>query len=97
MTKRTAVSTTRLGRVTTGCSQVRHVGIEILAIAGAIVLGIDHNQFAGPTGQGIAQVVEGASHPPIAIGALAATWTESTTVISALVADLGLGAIPKWG
>jgi hypothetical protein len=82
-----------LGRVTTGCSQVRHVGIEILATAGAIVLGIDHNQFAGPTGQGIAQVVEGASHPPIAIDALAATWAGSTTVISALAADLGLGQV----
>ena len=57
------------------------------------MLGIDHNQFAGPTGQGIAQVVEGASHPPIAIGALAATWTGSTTVISALAADLGLGQV----
>src|SRR5208337_5007107 len=67
--------------------------VEILATAGAIVLGIDHNQFAGPTGQGIAQVVEGASHPPIAIGALAATWTGSTPVISALAADLGLGQV----
>ena len=42
--------------------------IEILATAGAIVLGMDHKQFAGRTGQGIAQVVEGATPSQVAMG-----------------------------
>jgi hypothetical protein len=79
--------------VTARGSQVSHVGVEILATARAIVLGIDQDQVAGPTSQGIAQVVERASHPPIAIGALAATWTGPASVISALAADLGLGQV----
>jgi hypothetical protein len=44
--------------VTAWGSQVSRVGVERLATAGAIVLGIDHDQVAVPTGQGIAQVVE---------------------------------------
>ena len=57
------------------------------------MLGIDQDHVAGPTGQGIAQVVEGASHQPIAIGAMAAAWTGTPPVISALAADLGLGQV----
>ncbi len=70
-----------------------HISVEILAAAGAIVLGIDQDHVAGPTGQGVAQVVEGASHQPIAIGAMAAAWTGTAPVISALAADLGLGQV----
>src|SRR5208337_1065196 len=61
--------------------------------AGAIMLGIDQDHVAGPTGQGVAQVVEGASHQPIARGAMAAAWTGTAPVISALAADLGLGQV----
>src|SRR5262249_8176017 len=79
--------------VTAGCSQVSHVSVEILAAAGAIVLGIDQDQVAGPPGQGIAQVVEGASHQPITIGAMAAVWAGPPPVISALATEFGLGQV----
>jgi len=37
------------------------------------MLGVDHDAVAGPSGEGIAEVVEGATELAVAIGAMAAT------------------------
>jgi len=57
------------------------------------VLGVDHDAVAGPSGEGIAEVVEGATELAVAIGAMAATWAGPSAVIAVLAADLGLGQI----
>ena len=57
------------------------------------MLGGDHDAVAGPSGEGIAQVVEGATELAVTIGALAATWAGPSAVIAVLAADLGLRQI----
>jgi hypothetical protein len=81
------------GVVTAGRRQVGHVGIEVLATAGAIVLGVDDDGLAGPSGEGIAEVVETATELAVAIGAMTAAWAGPASVIPALAADLGFGQI----
>ena len=49
--------------------------------------------LAGPSGEGIAQVVESATEQAVAIGAMAAAWAGPPAVVPALAADLGLGQI----
>jgi hypothetical protein len=81
------------GVVAAGVGEVGHVGIEILATAGAIMLGVDQDDVAGSAGEGIAQVVESASGEAVAIGAMAASRTGPPAVIAALAGDLGFGQI----
>ena len=79
------------GIVTAWSGQVGHVGVEELAAAGAIVLGIEHDQVTGPAGESVAEVVEGAAGRPVAVGAVAAARAGPATVVAAADADLGLG------
>ncbi len=51
-----------------GVGQVGGVGVEVLAAAAAVVLRTEQDDVAGPPGEGIAQVVEGAADEPIAGG-----------------------------
>jgi hypothetical protein len=81
------------GVVAAGVGEVGHVGIEILATAGAIMLGVDQDDVAGSAGEGIAQVVESASGEAVAIGAMAASRTGPPAVIAALAGDFGLGKV----
>ena len=60
------------GVMAAGVGQVGHVGVEVLAAAGAIVLGIEHHDIARPPGEGVAQIMESAATDPIPIGAVAA-------------------------
>ena len=91
------------GVVAAGVGEVGHVGVEVLAAAGAIMLGVDQDDVAGPPGEGIAQVVEGAACQAVAVGAMAAARAGPPAVISALAGDLGLGQdrrcvwCPRWG
>jgi hypothetical protein len=55
--------------------------------------GVDQDQVAGPSGEGIAQVVEGATSQAIAVGAMTTARTGSPPVVSAPDADLGLGQV----
>jgi len=57
------------------------------------MLGVDQDQVAGPSGEGIAQVVEGATSQAIAVGAMTTARTGSPPVVSAPDADLGLGQV----
>jgi hypothetical protein len=57
------------------------------------VLGVDHDAVAGPSSEGIAKVVEGATELAVAIGAMAAAWAAPSAVITVLARDLGLGQI----
>src|SRR3954452_6933560 len=54
-----------VGVVTAGVGQVGHVGVEVPAALRAEVPGVEHNEVAGPTGEGVAEVVEGATAPAI--------------------------------
>jgi hypothetical protein len=57
------------------------------------VLGVDHDAIRGPSGKGIAQVVEGATELAVAVGAMAAARAGPSAVIPALAVDLGLRQI----
>ena len=76
-----------------GVGQVGHVGVEVLATAGAVMLREEHDEIAGPPGQGIAEVVEGAATAAIAVGAFAASRTGPSSIVAAVDAHLGLGQI----
>jgi hypothetical protein len=57
------------------------------------MLRVDQDDVAGSSGEGIAQVVEGAACQAVAVGAMAASRTGPPAVIAALAGDLGLGQI----
>jgi hypothetical protein len=57
------------------------------------MLGIDQEDVAGSAGEGIAQVVEGATCQAVAVGAMSAAWTRPLAVIAVLAGDLGLGQV----
>ncbi len=81
------------GVVAAGVGQVGHVGVEVLAAAGAVMLGIDQDDVAGSPGEGVAQVVEGTAGQAVAVGAVAAPRARSPTVIAAPAGDLGPGQV----
>jgi hypothetical protein len=81
------------GVVASGLGEVGHVGVEILATAGAIMLRVDQDDVAGSSGEGIAQVVKGAAGEAVAVGAMPAARTGSSAIIAALAGDLGPGQI----
>src|SRR5512147_2701677 len=76
-----------------GRGQVGHVGVEVLAAAGATVLGVEQDEFAGPPGHRLAQVVERSPHPAVAVGALAAPRAGPAAVVAAADADPGSGQV----
>jgi hypothetical protein len=57
------------------------------------VLGVDDDGIAGPSGEGIAEVMEGAAALAVPVGAVIAARAETASVIPALPTDLGLGQI----
>jgi len=57
------------------------------------MLGVDQDQVAGASREGISQVVEGATSGAIAVGAMTAARTRPTPIVPALNADLGLGQV----
>jgi hypothetical protein len=77
----------------TGVGQIGHVGIEVLAAARAIMLGVEHDDVARPPGEGIAQIVKGTTTEPIAVGAASTIRAASPPVVPALDADLGFGQV----
>lgn len=81
------------GVVASGVGEVGHVGVEILATAGAIMLRVDQDNVAGPAGEGVAQVVKGAAGEAVAVGAMPAARTRPSAIIAALAGDLGLGQV----
>jgi hypothetical protein len=57
------------------------------------MLGIDQDDVAGSTGEGIAQVVKSTAGEAVAVGAMAASRTGPPAVIAALAGDFGLGKV----
>ena len=57
------------------------------------MLGVDDDGIAGPSGEGIAEIVEGAMELAVAISTMAAARAGTASVIPALAANLGLGQI----
>jgi hypothetical protein len=81
------------GVVAAGVGEVGHVGVEVLATVGAIMLGVDQDDIAGSAGEGIAQVVKSTAGEAVAVGAMAASRTGPPAVIAALAGDFGLGKV----
>jgi hypothetical protein len=57
------------------------------------MLGVDQDDVAGSSGEGVAQVVEGAACQAVAIGAVSAVRAGPPAVIAALAGDLDLGQV----
>jgi hypothetical protein len=52
------------------------------------ILRVEHDDVAWPPGEGVAQVVEGATTEPIAVGAVSTMRATAPPVVTALDADL---------
>ena len=78
------------GVVTAGVGQVGHVGVEVPAALRAEVPGGEHDEVAGPTGEGVAEVVEGATAPAIAVGTVLTSRAGPAAVVPASEADVWL-------
>jgi hypothetical protein len=81
------------GVMAAGGGQVGGVGVEVLATGSAVVLRAEKDDVAGPLGEGVAQVVEGAADEPIAGGAVPAMRARAPAVVAAADADVGLGQV----
>jgi hypothetical protein len=81
------------GVMAAGGGQVGGVGVEVLAAAAAVVLRGEQDDVAGPPGEGVAQVVEGAANEPIAGGAVSAMRAGAPPVVAAADAEIGLGQV----
>jgi hypothetical protein len=81
------------GVVAAGVGEVGHVGVEILATAGTVMLGIDQDDVAGSAGEGIAQIVKGAAGEAVAVGTMPAARTRPSAIIATLAGDFGLGKV----
>jgi hypothetical protein len=79
--------------VAAGVGEVFHVGVEVFATSGAVMLRIEQDDVAGSAGEGIAEVVEGAACDAIAVGAMGASRAGPPTIIAALTGDLGFGQV----
>src|SRR3954468_5300065 len=73
--------------------QVGGVGVEVLAAGATMVLRAAQDDVAGPAGERVPQVVEGAAGDPISVGAVTAPRAGAPTVVAAADADLGLGQV----
>src|SRR5512142_1482089 len=85
------------GVVAAGMGQVGHVGVEVLAALRAEVPGVEHDQVAGPSGEGIAEVVEGAAAATVAVSTVAAPRAGPAAVASAAEADIRSGQVVDAG
>ena len=59
--------------------------------------GVEYDKVAGPSGEGVAEVVEGAAAQTIAVGAVAAPRAGPAAVVAAAEADVGLGQVVDAG
>jgi hypothetical protein len=86
-----------VGVVAAGRGQIGHVGVEVLAAAGAVVLRVAEAEVTRPPGDEVPQIMEGPLGLAVAIGAVAAVRARSPLVIAAAVEDLGLGQVLNAG
>ena len=68
--------------MTTGRSQVRHVGVEVRAAGGAVMLGVNDLQSTGSIAQRETEVVQSAPTPTITEAGAAAAWTGSVAEVA---------------
>jgi hypothetical protein len=85
------------GVMAAGVGQVGHVSVEVPAALRAEVLGVQHDGVAWSSGEGVAEVVEGAASGPVAVGTMAAARAGPAAVIAAAEADVGLGQVADAG
>ena len=69
--------------------EVGRVRVEVLATAGAVMLGVSQADVAGPPGEEIAEVMEGAPELAIAVGAVSTAGTGPAFEVAAASEDLG--------
>jgi hypothetical protein len=68
--------------VTTGRSPVRHVGVEMSAAGGAVMLGVNDLQLTGSIAQRETEVMQSAPTPTITEAGAAAAWAGSVAVVA---------------
>jgi hypothetical protein len=83
--------------VALGQGQIVHVGIEVDAASGAMVLGVGNLDIPRPPADRIAQVVQVTHDRADAIGTPCALWTPPTPVVATPLADLGLRQVLNTG
>ena len=76
-----------------GCGQIGHVGIEVFAATAALVLRVGEMDFAWPTVDEVAEIVQLAGEEFASAAAVVAAWTGPMGEISAAFNDLRLGEI----
>jgi hypothetical protein len=81
------------GIVAARFGQVGHVGVEVLAAAGAEVLGVEHDDVAWPPREGITEIVEGPMDSAIAVRTVSTVGTGPSPVIAAAKTELRLGQV----
>src|SRR5262249_46665141 len=85
------------GVMAAGVGQAGHVGVEIPAAPRAEMPGVEHQEVAGPSGEGVAEVVEGTAPPTIAVRAVTAARAGAAAAVAAAEADVGLGQVVDLG
>jgi len=86
-----------VGVMATRRGEVGGVGVEVLAAAGAVVLGVGQAEVVGPPGEEIAEVMEGALELAIAVGAVSTAGTGPAFEVAAETEDLGRGEVLNAG
>jgi hypothetical protein len=81
------------GIVAARFGEVGHVGVEVLATAGAVVLGVEHDDVARPPRERIAEIVEGPIDSAIAVRTVSTAGTGPSPVIAAAETEIGLGQV----
>jgi hypothetical protein len=61
------------------------------------VLGVEHDEVAGPAGEGIAEVVEAVACGATPVGTVAAPRAGPAAIVTAPEADIGLGEVVDAG
>jgi hypothetical protein len=79
--------------VTAGVGEVFHVGVEVFAALGAVMLRIDEDDVAGSACEGIAEVMQGAACHSVTVRTMGAVGTGPPAIITALAVNLGLGKV----
>src|SRR5579864_4302954 len=79
--------------VSLGCSEVGHVGVEILAALAALVLRVGEMDFAWSTVDQIAEIVQLSAKKLVTTAAFAAAGARPMRKVTTAFDDFGLGQI----
>jgi hypothetical protein len=81
------------GVVAARMGEIGHIGVEVFATAGAVVLGVEHDHVSWPPSERVAQVMESAVGGAIAIRTVPTPRAWSPPVIATADAEIGRGQV----